>query len=192
MECFVLKYIISFCITILLLGSSMQSFAYSKNVERKIQSIETKIEKEKTKIQKIDEKKAKNSRKTISTSDTHKKDKIQEKIMNYQEQINTIKAAEDKKIKKDVDAIEKRIKQSSQRITNLEASEQRRIALEKKRFDNKVKLEQSKDIGYKAPAFVPSPSPNKNSMDIEKAKIEKYKEEIEQIRNPKSSRKSNK
>lgn len=164
---------------------STTAFAYSANVEKKLEKIEKNIAKQNEKLQKQEQKRSNRNNSSSSSnsgSSSSKTEKIREKISDLQEEASDIKEKEDAKIAKVVKSIESRKTQSNNKIATLTKSKATKSEAAKKKYENDVKARKATDPTYVAPAF----KFNSNSIDKqiadEKAKLVDYDADIAKAR----------
>lgn len=179
------KKIFTALLTLGVLTISTPSFAYSQSFDRKIERLQEQIDKQQEKIQKVEEKRYKNNNSSSnSTSYNNKTQKYRDKITKIKDEMNAMKADEDKRISKKTEAVQIKITQSKKRITQIQESDRRKLAIDTKNYENKVKRALEKDPTYKAEPFVPSKFNGDKSIDLEKAKIAQFEEDIKRIKDP--------
>lgn len=170
--------------TTLLIGGvvSTTAFAYSQNVEKKLEKIDKQIEKQNEKLNKQNEKRSSRNNSSSSSSSSTKTEKIQKKITELQEDASDIKSKEDAKIAKVVKSIEGRKKQSNNKIDNLTKLKVTKSEAAKQKYDNDVKARKAVDPIYVAPAFKFNSSSIDNQIAAEKQKLLDYDADIEKAR----------
>jgi flagellar biosynthesis GTPase FlhF len=166
------------------------SFAYSQNVQDKLDKISKNIAKQQEKISKQNEKR---SRRSNSSGSDPKTEKIKDKISDLQEQASDIRAKEDKKISKVVDAIEKKKYQSNNKIVRLEKEKKEKMAIAKNKYDREVKKRKDQDPNYSPPVFYFNSRSVDGQISAEKDKVRNYNIDISKARSspdPKKIKKS--
>lgn len=182
------KVLVTFLLSsTLLIGGvvSTTAFAYSQNVEKKLEKIDKQIEKQNEKLSKQNQKRSNrnnSSGSSSSGSSSTKTAKIRDKISELQEDASDIKEKEDKKIAKTVSSIESRKKQSSNRIENLSKSKIIKMEAAKKKYDNDIKTKKAAQVNYVAPAFLFNSKSIDKQIADEKEKIRGYNADIEKAR----------
>jgi hypothetical protein len=151
------------------------SFAYSQNVQDKLDKISKNIVKQQEKISKQNEKR---SRRNNSTTTDPKTEKIKDKIIDLQEQATDIKTKEDKKISKIVDAIEKKKIQSNNKIIKLEKDKKEKIDVARNKYDRDVKTRRAQNPNYRAPEFYFNSRAVDAQISAEQDKIREYNIDI--------------
>lgn len=180
------KVLVTFLLsTTLLIGGivPLTAFAYSANVEKKLEKINKNIEKQNEKLSKQNQKRSnRNNSSSSSGSSSTKSEKIQKKITELQEDMSDIKAKEDAKIAKVVKSIEGRKRQSSNKIENLNKSKTTKSEAARKKYENDVKARKVTDPTYVAPAFKFNSSSIDRQIAEEKEKLRDYDADIAKAR----------
>lgn len=158
-------------------------FAYSDNVEKKLEKINKNIEKQNEKLSKQNQKRSnRNNSSSSSGSSSTKSEKIQKKISELQEDMSDIKAKEDAKIAKVVKSIEGRKKQSNNKIENLNKLKTTKNEAARKKYENDVKARKAIEPTYVAPAFKFNSSSIDRQIAEEKEKLRDYDADISKAR----------
>lgn len=181
------KVLVTFLLSsTLLIGSviSTTAFAYSSNVERKLEKIEKNIAKENDRLSKQKEK----SRNSTSGSSGPRADKIKNRIVDLQENAADLKKKEDDKIAKAVKSVDNRKKQSSNRILRLEKDIANKRTAAKIKYDNDVKNRKLTDPTYVAPGFIYTSESVDKQIAAEKLKIRGFDENIAKIKGTKTKK----
>lgn len=165
------------------------AFAYSANVEKKLEKINKDIEKQNEKLNKQQQKRSSRNNSSSyssgssgSNSSSKKSEKIRDKIADLQEEAADIKKKEDAKIAKVVQSIENRKKQSNNKIATLTKSKTTKNAAEKQKYDNDVKARKLTDPTYVAPPFKFNSSSIDRQIAAEKEKLADYDADIAKAR----------
>lgn len=177
---------------------SPTTFAYSANVEKKLEKIDKDIAKQNEKLAKQEKKRSNRSNSSGysssgSSSSSSKTEKIRDKIADLQEEATDIKQKEDAKIAKVVKSIEGRKKQSTNKINNLNKSKATKMEAAKKKYENDVKARKETEPTYKAPAFKFNSASIDKQIAAEKEKLRDYDVDIAKARGtykPTTSKKS--
>ncbi len=161
-------------------------FAYSDNVEKKLEKINKNIEKQNEKLSKQNQKRSNRNNSSSSSSSSGssstKSEKIQKKISELQEDMSDIKAKEDAKIAKVVKSIEGRKKQSNNKIENLNKLKTTKNEAARKKYENDVKARKAIEPTYVAPAFKFNSSSIDRQIAEEKEKLRDYDADISKAR----------
>lgn len=158
-------------------------FAYSDNVEKKLEKINKNIEKQNEKLSKQNQKRSnRNNSSSSSGSSSTKSEKIQKKISELQEDMSDIKAKEDAKIAKVVKSIEGRKKQSNNKIENLNKLKTTKNEAARKKYENDVKARKAIEPTYVAPDFKFNSSSIDRQIAEEKEKLRDYDADISKAR----------
>lgn len=164
-------------------------FAYSDNVEKKLEKINKNIEKQNEKLSKQNQKRSNRNNSSSSSSSSSssgssstKSEKIQKKISELQEDMSDIKAKEDAKIAKVVKSIEGRKKQSNNKIENLNKLKTTKNEAARKKYENDVKARKAIEPTYVAPAFKFNSSSIDRQIAEEKEKLRDYDADISKAR----------
>lgn len=160
------------------------AFAYSSNVERKLEKIEKNIAKENERLSK---QKAK-TRNSTSGSDGPRADKIKNRIVDLQDNAAKLKKKEDEKIAKAVKSVDVRKKQSSNRIIQLEKDKTVKRTAAKLKYDNDVRNRKLADPTYVAPGFIFTSDSVDKQIAAEKLKIRGFDENISKIKGSKTKK----
>lgn len=175
-----------FFISILGCAFSLHSFAYSENVEKKLEKIDDDIKRIQEKIDKKNKRRNNNNNNynSSSNSSSNRTQKLQDKITDLQEDRADIIEKENKRIDKAVKVIEGRKTQSQNKLKNLEKNIENKKKIAQTKYDNDKKrmLEQNSKAQI-APFKFSSPS-DENMIKAEKEKIKKYDTDIQKIKNP--------
>lgn len=164
---------------------STTTFAYSANVEKKLEKIQKNIDKQNEKLSKQQQKRSNRNNSSgynSSGSSSSKTQKIQDKIADLQEEASDIKQKEDAKIAKVVKSIEGRKKQSTNKINNLNKSKTTKLEAAKKKYENDVKVRKETDPTYKAPPFKFNSESIDKQIAAEKEKLRDYDVDIAKAR----------
>lgn len=164
-------------------------FAYSANVEKKLEKINKDIEKQNEKLSKQEQKRSsRNSSSSYSggssgsNSSSKKTEKIRDKIADLQEDAADIKKKEDAKIAKVVQSIENRKKQSNNKIATLTKSKTTKSDAAKQKYENDLKARKATDPTYVAQPFKFNSSSIDRQIAEEKAKLVDYDADIAKAR----------
>lgn len=164
---------------------STTTFAYSANVEKKLEKIDKDIAKQNEKLAKQEKKRSNRSNSSgysSSGSSSSKTEKIRDKIADLQEEAADIKQKEDAKIAKVVKSIEGRKKQSTNKINNLNKSKATKMEAAKKKYENDVKARKETEPTYKAPPFKFNSASIDKQIAAEKEKLRDYDVDIAKAR----------
>lgn len=176
--------------TTLIIGGivPVPAFAYSANVEKKLEKIQKDIEKQNEKLNKQQQKRSSRNNSSSyggssgSNSSSKKSEKIRDKISDLEKDAADIKKKEDAKIAKVVQSIENRKKQSNNKIATLTKSKATKSAAAKQKYDNDVKARKLTDPTYVAPPFNFNASSIDKQIAEEKAKLVDYDADIAKAR----------
>lgn len=174
-----------FFISILGCAFSLHSFAYSENVEKKLEKIDDDVKRIQEKIDKKNKRRNNNSSYNSSSGNSsNRTQKLQDKISDLQEDRKDIIDKENKRIDKAVKVIEGRKTQSQNKLKNLQKNIENKKKIAQTKYDNDKKrmLEQNSKSQI-APFKFSSPS-DENMIKAEQEKIKKYDADIQKIKNP--------